>query len=1389
MNIFFKSFVKQLVVVCLLASAGCAGQGSFPAGRAARDRSGGRESVVYDNGGWIQTGGPSGGYINDLAQDPEDPDRLYAAGAPLGLYASEDKGRSWTLLPFPEQQPVQEVEIDGFDPSILYCTFRNFSRSDDRGRSWKEINRSFGDWGYVTSFILHPQQPGVLYVAVRRFGERGIKLLRSNDRGESWSDISGALADHEDAAVSALAWSGGRLFVAINYGSGEQRHGGKLYVAKDTGASWREVNFGQREKRFIFSIHANPHTEGELWLSEGPLFNQSLTQPMIYRSVDNGSSWSAVYFKDVHFDSTQVRVIGTGTEGSVYIAAGSELLCTSDDGQTFKELTPDRTVMEAVDYRHIVIDPRDPQELFLPLRASGVAHSLDGGRSWELRHEGIIATNINLLAVDPRDPGRVYAAGTGGEGTFRSDNSGATWVRLNSGGIIHSFGDELQVDPSDPDTVWFIADVPYIHRSRDRGQTWQVPADPYQPGALCFNSIYALAPTIDPGLMYAANNGFGIYRGRRKEDHWQWQFLQLSGIDYTYSIATSPHDRNIVYSGYSRKPFESSARIRVSRDGGESWSTSLEIGGAEAVTSVVTDQAVPGRVFASSTGEFKATVWMSSDQGQSWQQPNPHFNFCTIHSYAVAEDLTAYAGVWGGGTYKTNDGGLNWQLLPEPRIFSAAAISVDPVNPDTIYAADRTRPVVYRSDDGGGQWHEYFDAGSAYIRLMHVAVDPHSADTIYVSAMRPGHAGRLGNLFKVVRGRAADITGSLDKVPLSSTPDPRKPGVLYTVLHESGVYRSGDGGSSWRNISGEEHGLPDSGFSQLYVHPEDSRILYLVGGCDVRFDTFESARMDPNVVNGVYRSTDAGNTWTQLGRGVLGSNSGAVKSLAFSSRGFLYAAAENGAFFSVDDGSSWNKIPGLPYQTLGGVAVQTGRDERIYAFTNGAGLYTGEIRRDGSIQWDRDPQGQVRQQLHARIYFTQVAKDPRANNVIYASGFPGGIFKSADGGGNWHEANFGMVSFDVEDPLRQGYYALAISPSHPDVLYLGLYGKGVYRSANGAATWYPVNGVEQEMAGKNITALLIDYRNPNTVFVAAEDGIYRTTDGGRSWQSISEGLSSLQIRTLCQNSHGELFAGSKGYGIFQWREGEWQAMLPFGQWGVFWPMWDDRPLYQYTSLLIHPENNRLVMIGTFPQGIYISEDAGKSWHESNIGWTMDGVFRLVHHPQQPSLIYAGTYNGVNRSCDFGKHWEVSDTGWPDEQWVFSIDFDPRNPSIMYACSKNGENEGRGTEGFHGMVMKSTDGGDTWFDIMTGLDAGQEFYEILVDRHDSQVLYLAAQDQGIMVSTDAGNNWRSWNEGLFNKRPGTNGNNVTRCLILSADGELLYFGSAGAGVFQRKCYRR
>lgn len=197
--------------------------------------------------------------------------------------------------------------------------------------------------------------------------------------------------------------------------------------------------------------------------------------------------------------------------------------------------------------------------------------------------------------------------------------------------------------------------------------------------------------------------------------------------------------------------------------------------------------------------------------------------------------------------------------------------------------------------------------------------------------------------------------------------------------------------------------------------------------------------------------------------------------------------------------------------------------------------------------------------------------------------------------------------------------------------------------------------------------------------MASEEGVFITKDGGETWRPLNRGLPSLDIRSIILNSNGELFAGTKGYGIYRWDKDTWNGLNAFGNFGVIWPLWDDRPLYQYTSVLIHPKNPNLVMMGTFPQGIYISRDGGKSWKESNIGWTLDGVFRLVSHPENPDIVYAGTYNAISISYDFGAHWQMPDKGWPGEQWVFSIDFDHDDPSIMYACSKNGANEGTGEE--------------------------------------------------------------------------------------------------------------
>lgn len=397
---------------------------------------------------------------------------------------------------------------------------------------------------------------------------------------------------------------------------------------------------------------------------------------------------------------------------------------------------------------------------------------------------------------------------------------------------------------------------------------------------------------------------------------------------------------------------------------------------------------------------------------------------------------------------------------------------------------------------------------------------------------------------------------------------------------------------------------------------------------------------------------------------------------------------------------------------------------------------------------------------------------------------PGGLFRSDDGGVTWFDKNFQTPSVLVDDPVRQGYYTFAINPADTDEVWVGTWGKGIYKSYDGQDFNIGANGNDRVMVNKHVNALL--FHADLGLIAATEEGVFITRDGGNTWMDWSTGLNTSQIRTLSQLSDGTLLCGTAGYELYMRAQSDsrWRQVNALGNYGTFWPIWNDRPLYQYSQLLFHPTDSKTVYFGTFPEGIFKSSDGGETWRESNVGWSVDGVFTLVFHPEDTDIIYAGTYNGINRSLDAGAHWEMWNADWPAEQWVFSIAFDPNDPNIMYACSKNGENEGTGRDGFHGTVMKSVDGGASWSSITEGLDIDNEFYKIIVDKFNPDIQYLATQYDGIYISTNGGENWQPFNEGLTNLKAGTNGNNVTNTMVLSDDGKTLYFGTAGSGVFRR-----
>jgi photosystem II stability/assembly factor-like uncharacterized protein len=1319
---------------------------------------------------WTQTSGPYGGFVSTIEMDPSDPQVLYAGGTGGSVFKTTNGGSSWQRLAQVARpnQEISNILIAPNSPQTVYALVKAgpLVKSKDGGLTWQRLS-GISD---INCAGLSTQSSLRLAAASLSGG-----VFSSPDGGASWTDIQYNLPPTETVAALAVA-GGGEIWAGTTTFSGYG--GGGLYRLPSGATAWESVNAGQAAGTDLQNIFVDPANPNILYAGFGDPWNigPKPGEQRLFKITINDKDYTSLPIS-MPTPPARPRVIGKSrSDGALYVVSGGTTYRFIESSATWTEITIPQWIVDPTD---LAVHPGNANVLYLPRRTTGILKSSDGGLNWFSIDQGILASTVIHLAV-PNIPGSdmIYSDG------YRSTNRGQSWQYYVDQGIGHPFFDELMVNPHNPNEVWTVVDQGTIFTSTNAGATWDFgPVRPVESG-FRYGSIYAMAAApSDADILYALKNGMGIMKTVDQGN--SWRFLTFSEVDYSYSLAVHPQDPNILYSGYTPKPFQDWAMVRQTLDGGDTWTTTLLITGSTGVTSVAIDPQQPDTVYAGSTGEG-GSLWVTHNGGGTWDALNPRFNFTNIHAFAAApsDPQVAYAGVWGGGTFRTNDGGQTWARLPNDPTSSASAILINPQDPGQITLADRTSPRLYRVQALGGEWQTLFDPGTGYYRVMTAVLAPSQPDVVYASIF--GRGGPMdGDVFRIQNGVGVTVTVNLPRLPVALAVDPANADTVYAALHGYGVYKSTSGGASWSEISGAGSGLPQTprvGFNGLVVSPANSNVLYLFGGCDVQLDLSHSGA-DPAVMNTVYRSEDGGATWTNLNDGSLGANSGAVKSLALSplDPGVLYAGTLNGVWRSPDAGANWENISaGLAYTHTAGAALsQDGK--RVYAPTLGGGVYSGTI----------DPYSQAltwspTSHLTATIYNVQLAIDPSDSQTLYASAYPGGVFKSTNAGQTWQEANFGMASFHIDDPNRQGYYALAIAPSNPQVLYLGLYGVGVYRSEDGAGTWRPVNGMGRELAGKGITALLVDPASEDGVIAATEDGVYRSQDGGVSWQDFSQGLLSTDIRTLARGANGALFAGSRGYEVFRRTPAstQWVQTHAFVNFGIIWPIWDNRPNYQFTSLLFHPEDPNTIILGTFPAGIFKSSDKGQSWRESNVGWTNDGVFYLTRHPQNPDLIFAGTYNGVNRSPDGGAHWLKSDNGWPAEQWTYAIVFDPLDTKTLYACSKNGENMGRGRDGFHGTVMKSTDLGQTWFPITTGLNINQEFYELIADPYRPGTLYLATQYEGVFVSRDGGALWLPWNEGLTNTLAGTNGNHVSSPMVLSADGRYLYFGSAGSGAFRR-----
>jgi len=1396
---------------------------------------------------WEQTNGPEGGDdMVIIAMASNNPSTLYT-GSHSNLFKTTDKASNWTLNnTFPNEKIFRIIINPKNNNTIYVLTTSNIYKSIDEGNNWNKITNNIVKGEKEAFYLLeiNKSNPDIIYLGSHHPG----KIYMTSDGGDNWEDITG---DLDTEKIGVISVSDNDLYIGA--GGSLMGESGELYHSNNNGKKWDKVNCGQSEETFVSSIYSSPNKDVIL-VGFGDPYNRMWHNVVgyekggyLFRSIDNGKNWSEVLIP-TKLDS-YINFLKNSFDSNTIFLSTDALYKSEDKGITWDEInTPCFTKYPCFDFKEIAEDPNNENEIYIPF-GSGVMKSSDLGETWDLAQEGIIGSAVTNLVIDPSNSQRLYA-GTmafASGGVQMSNDGGKTWDLISDQGIDHPYIDEIGINPSRTNEVYAISDKNHVFKSTDYGENWNELITPtggqgieLQPG-FRFESVstISVAPS-DPEKVYIVRDGFGVYKNKedfRTSKDGKWNYL-LNSPDYTYSIAVHPTNPDIVLSGHNRKVFEKEARIykyspeiknyltlqnissekfnflnsrmKISKvqinQNDPTWEEVYKFDNALSVGSLKFDTKKPSTVYAGINGE-NGTIYVSKDTGESWDKLNPDLTFTTIWGHSQLQidpndKNTVYAGTWNGGSFKTTDAGKNWKQLDKSHTFSPTCLAISPSNSNIIYACDRTAPIIHKSIDKGKNWIEFYNFGDDYFMTSAIEVDPEDPHTIYAAGFQPP-SSMNGGLFKIKDGKKIEsLNKGLPRSVIEIEIDPNDKNTIYATTHAHGVYKSINSGKKWVQLDDQDSNntLPRTGIYDIDVDPLDSNVLYTTGLCGeipeymITPSNITKAlsaagiikNIDPSAKCGVYKSTDKGKTWKLILETI--SEARGIEIHPTNNELLFVADMMGGVWVSTNGGDNWKQEnSGLGSISMTSVRVQ---DDYIYASTQGSGVYSGKLDVNrGTIKWDQARSNKPK----AYIYNIQIDIDPSNSQTIYASSFSGGLLRSDDGGKNWNDKNFLTPSIKVDDPITQGYYSFAIDPKNPNNVWMGAYGKGMFKSHDKMDFNMFANGDNDVMKNKHITKVAINPTNTNEIYVASEEGIYMTKNEGEDWTEFNQGLDTKNIFTLEFSSEGDLYCGTKGSGVYYYNkdEKEWQQVSTIGNFGTFWSWWD-RPTYMYSDMLFDSEDPDTLFIGTFPSGMYKSEDNGKTWKEKNTGFNtdgFDGFFTLTQDPKDKDTIYAGTYNGISVSYDKGEHWQRISKGIPDEQWPFSVAVDPVDPKIIYAATKNGMDKGFCGEheppnDFCGTVIKTINGGQTWVEITNGLDKDNEFYQIIIYPKNHNILFVNSQHEGVYISLNAGKSWEPINNGLDNLKSAIN-NNVGVNMAIDKNGDYLYLGTLGSGVWKLK----
>ncbi|MCF8379540.1 MAG: T9SS type A sorting domain-containing protein [Bacteroidales bacterium] len=624
-------------------------------------------------------------------------------------------------------------------------------------------------------------------------------------------------------------------------------------------------------------------------------------------------------------------------------------------------------------------------------------------------------------------------------------------------------------------------------------------------------------------------------------------------------------------------------------------------------------------------GASTGGIWKSTNNGSSWEYSFNGVNFISIGDIAIDpnNENVIYAGTGeansssysfrGDGIYKSVDAGVSWEYSGLEQSAYIGRIIVDYNNPQKIFAAacgnlftpDPERG-VYRSLDGGSSWENvlFVNDSTSAIDLVQHPTDP---NILYAGMWERMRGLRYRNSFglgtsvwKTTDGgdtwnemtNGLPYTEDAGRVGLAISQS--NPEVLYAYydmpFSEVEVYKTINGGDSWSATNtGSLTGMNSNFgwyFGQVRVNPSDEDNVYIMGV-------------------EMFKTNNGGSSWSEaVGWGVHVDH----HAMFFDQvNNRILLGNDGGLYQSTNNGGNWSKINNLPFTQFYAIDIDYQNPERLIGGTQDNNTV---ITNTGNTD-DWYPI------LGGDGMFCLI--DYSNPNVIYAEYQWGNLYKSTDGGNNMD-----YIGWIWSDDRVNWSAPIAMDPENPNILYFGTY--RVWKSLNGGNSWTDVSGditkgIDQYF--HTVTTIAISNLNTDIVLAGTGDGlVHISTNGGGSWTDITDGLPDRWVTRVACDPFDEntIYTTVSG---FRWDEPLAHVYKSTDQ-GTTWnSISSDLPGLPVNDIIIDPENPGYLYVGT-DAGVFFTNNGGDNWHSINEGIFGVPVMAMKMHNPSRTLV-AGTY--------------------------------------------------------------------------------------------------------------------------------------------------------------------